>query len=73
LLYVVLTRVCCTVDDPVAAAIVTSSKSQYVVPSYRKIRTIAAALVAAHLTTISATRVPVLAPVMSVPTFDGAV
>jgi hypothetical protein len=73
LLYVVLTRVCCTVADPVAAATVTSSKSQYVVPSYKKILTIAAADVAAHFTTISAILVPVDAPAMSVPTFVGAV
>jgi hypothetical protein len=59
--------------DPVAAATVTSSKSQYVVPSYRKILTIAAADVAAHFTTISAMRVPVLAPVITLPTFVGAV
>jgi hypothetical protein len=61
------------VVDPVAAATVISSKSQYVVPSYRKIRTIAAADVAAHFTTISAILVPVAAPVINVPTFVGAV
>jgi ABC-type cobalamin transport system permease subunit len=57
----------------VAAAIVTSSKSQYVVPSYRKSRTIAAALVAAHLTTTSAILVPAATPVSTVPTLLGAV
>jgi hypothetical protein len=59
--------------DPVAAATEISSKSQYVVPSYRKILTIAAADVAAHLATISAILVPVDAPVIRVPTAVGAV
>ena len=73
LLYVVLTRFCCTVEEPVAADTEISSKSQYVLPSCKNTRTIAAADVAAFFTTISAILVPVLAPVISVPTLVGAV
>jgi hypothetical protein len=73
LLYVVLTRVCCTVLEPVAAATEISSSKTYELPSCKKILTIAAALVAASLTTISAILVPVLAPVINVPTLVGAV
>jgi hypothetical protein len=69
----VLTRFCARVEEPVTAAIVISSNSQYVVPSYSQSLTTAAALVAADFTTTSFIFVPVETPVKIVPTLLGAV